>query len=197
MTSDALIPSERLAHAILVVRGQRVILDADLAALYGVETRILVRNVKRDSRRFPEDFAFQLTAAEWTALRSQSGISKGRGGRRYAPHAFTEHGALMAASVLNSATAVQVGLQVVRAFVRVRQFLAANEDLARRLAAIERRTNVHEVEIRNLSRAFRKLSEPPSPRASRRRIGFETTGGDPGSEGQGSRSRKRAQPSRA
>jgi hypothetical protein len=182
VTSGAVIPAERVVRAILVIRGQKVILDEDLAALYGVETRILIRAMKRNASRFPEDFAFQLSAEEWTSLRSQSGISKGRGGRRYAPHAFTEHGALMAASVLNSPAAVQVGLQVVRAFVRVRELLTKNEELARKVAALERRANVHEADLRNLTGAFRKLLERPSA-APRRRIGFvggeETGSKDP------------------
>ncbi len=196
-TSKALIPAERVARAILVLRGEKVILDEDLAALYGVATGHLVRAVKRNADRFPEDFAFQLTADEWSALRSQIGISKGRGGRRYAPHAFTEHGALMASSVLNSPAAVQVGLQVVRAFVRVRQLLATNEDLARKVAALERRTNVHEADLRNLSGAFRKLLETAPERSSRRRIGFEPGRGEPDESGPASRKVERPTSARA
>ena len=173
MTSNPHIPAERVARAILVIRGQRIILDDDLASLYGVETKHLVQAIKRNAGRFPEDFAFQLSAEEWAPLRSQIVTSKGRGGRRYPPHAFTEHGALMAASVLNSPTAVQVALQVVRAFIRIRQLLATNEDLARKVAALDRRTTVNETDLRNLSGAFQKVLEAAPSAPGRRRIGFK------------------------
>lgn len=133
--SLATIPVERVEQAILLIRGEKVILDADLAALYGVETKALNRAVKRNIKRFPSDFVFQLTDKEIAALRYQSGTSnlksqnatsRSRGGRRYRPYAFTEHGALMAANVLNSERAVQASVEVVRAFVRLRQMLASN-----------------------------------------------------------------------
>jgi hypothetical protein len=105
---------EIIAQRIHLVRGQKVMLDADLASLYGVETRVLVQAVKRNPRRFPVDFMLQLTDAEWVSLRSQNVTSKGRGGRRYTPYAFTEHGALMLSSVLNSETAAEIGIMIVR-----------------------------------------------------------------------------------
>jgi len=174
MTSGALIPADRVARAILPMRGQRVILDEDLAALYGVETRHLVQAVRRNADRFPDDFSFRLTAEEWASLRSRIVISKsGRGGRRHAPHVFTEHGALMAAAVLNTPVAVQVSLQVVRAFVRTRHLLAANQDLARRVATLERNAGRQESNLRALSEAFRERLEPRTG-TRRRRIGFAT-----------------------
>jgi len=113
--------AERVAHFILVIRRQRVLLDADLAALYGVETRVLLQAVKRNLRRFPPDFMFELSAAEWTSLRSQFVTSTPRlGGRRYAPYAFTEQGVAMLSSVLNSDRAIAVNIEIMRSFVRIR-----------------------------------------------------------------------------
>ncbi len=145
-------------------------LDADLAQLYGVETRLLVQAVKRNLARFPTDFMFQLDSAEWEALRSQIVISKGRGGRRYAPYAFTEHGALMLSSVLNSATAAEVGLFIVRTFVRLRETLAAHRELAMKLEELERKVGTHDQAIASLMNAVRQLMQKPvSPS---RPIGF-------------------------
>jgi hypothetical protein len=128
-TEYSLVPIETIAHKILVVREQRVILDADLARLYGVTTKRLNEQVRRNRDRFPEDFVFQLDAEETEVLRSHFATSKaGSGGRRYCPYAFTEHGALMAASVLNSPRAVEVSVYVVRAFVRMREMLAAHAE---------------------------------------------------------------------
>lgn len=115
-----LIPSENVERSILLLRGQKVMLDADLAALYGVETKELVRAVKRNLKRFPDDFMFQLTAEEFAALRFQSGTSKGRGGRRYRPYVFTEHGVAMLSSVLHSERAIQANIVIMRAFARLR-----------------------------------------------------------------------------
>ena len=117
-------PLARVADVIVVIRDENVILDTDLALLYGVQTRALMQAVKRNNRRFPLDFMFQLTRKEFDALRSQIVISKGRGGRRHLPYAFTEHGAIMAANVLNNERAVEASVQVVRAFVKLRQMLA-------------------------------------------------------------------------
>lgn len=129
-----LAPVQDITRAILVLRGQRVILDAELAALYGVTTKRLNEQVRRNRARFPEDCMFRLSAEEAQALRSQIATSKtpGRGGRRYLPYAFTEHGAIMAATVLNSARAIEVSLYIVRAFVQLRTLLATNRELARR-----------------------------------------------------------------
>jgi hypothetical protein len=130
-TDVAAIPVERIDRSILVIRGQNVLLDSDLAALYEVATGQLVRAVRRNADRFPPDFMFQLTAEEFAALRSHFGISKGRGGRRYRPYAFTEQGVAMLSSVLNSPRAILVNIEIMRAFVRLRQLLATNADLAR------------------------------------------------------------------
>jgi hypothetical protein len=132
--SEVPIPTEDIARAIFVLRGRRVMLDADLATLYGVSTKRLNEQVRRNLDRFPADFMFQLTGEEFAGLRSQSATSKpissGRGGRRYLPNVFTEHGAIQTANVLNSTRAVEMGIYVVRAFVHVRELLASNKDLA-------------------------------------------------------------------
>ena len=187
MTSEALLPAERIAARILVIRGHRVLLDADLAALYGVTTKRLNEQVKRNADRFPPDFAFELTRQEAINLRSQSATSSW-GGRRTLPRVFTEHGALMAATVLNSAPAVQVSLQVVRAFVRIRQLLATNEDLARRVALLERKAVAHETSLRALSDAFHQALQaaPPAPK---RRIGFGAESAAPSDEGKSNESK--------
>jgi phage regulator Rha-like protein len=161
---------ERLESTILLIRGQRVMLDSDLAETYEVSTKQLNQQLKRNRNRFPEDFAFQLTAQEFTSLRSQSVTSKQRGGRRYLPWAFTEHGALMLASVLNSDVAVQASVRVVRAFVRLREMVAANTQLARKLKDLERRLDSHDETIVDLFAALKKLLEPEAK--PRREIGF-------------------------
>lgn len=170
---------------ILALREQRVMLDADLAQLYGVETRVLVQAVKRNLARFPEDFMFQLTADEWTALRSQTVISnaEGRGGRRTAPYAFTEQGVAMLSSVLGSQRAIAVNIEIMRTFVRVRALAATHGDLAQRLAELENTTEAlaqqHDTFSRNtraqLKQVFdtlRELMTPPEP--PKRPIGFVT-----------------------
>jgi hypothetical protein len=169
------VPSERIESAIHVVRGQRVMLDADLAALYGVTTKRLNEQVKRNSGRFPTDFAFRLTAGDAGSLRSQFATSKiGRGGRRYAPLVFTEHGAVMLASILNSPTAVEVSVQIVRAFVRIRLMLASNVELAQKLEDLERR---YHSQFRVVFRAIQDLMAPIAP--PRKRIGFGDSPSDP------------------
>jgi hypothetical protein len=172
---SALVPVHDITRAILVLRGQRVLLDAELASLYGVTTKRLNEQVRRNLDRFPEDFMFQLTAAEATALRSQIATSNtGRGGRRYLPYAFTEHGAIQAANVLNSPRAVEMGIYVVRAFVQLRELLSSNKDLARRLdqleARIEKKLATHDDAIAAMLSAIRQLMNPPAPK--RRPIGF-------------------------
>ena len=145
---------------ILSLRGERVMLDADLAVLYGVETRTLVQAVKRNAARFPPDFMFQLGADEVAILRSQTVISKAvRGGRRYPPYAFTEHGVAMLSAVLRTERAVSVSIEIVRAFVRLRAMLAGHGDLARKLAALERR---YDSQFRVVFDAIRELMAPPS-----------------------------------
>lgn len=166
--SLAAIPIERVEQAILVIRGEKVILDSDLAALYGVETRSLLQAVKRNHQRFPSDFMFQLTRKEFDSLRSQFVISKGRGGRRFLPYAFTEHGAIMAANVLNSERAVQASVAVVRAFVRLRQMVVSNAELARKLEELERK---YDRQFKVVFDAIRQLMTPPEPK--RKQIGFQ------------------------
>jgi hypothetical protein len=165
-------PLEHIGNRILLVRGHRILIDADLAALYGVQTRALNQAVKRNAERFPPDFMFRLSARELENWRSQSVISNPRAkmGLRRAPLAFTEHGALMAATVLDSARAVQASLYVVRAFVQLRRFLASNKDLARRLAEHEKKLNTHDQAIAGLVDTIRQLMAPAPPR--RRPIGF-------------------------
>lgn len=157
--------------AIHLVRGQRVMLDSDLAAIYGVTTKRLNEQLRRNRSRFPSDFAFQLTAEELTNLRSQIATSSFHGGRRYRPWVFSEHGALMLASVLNSEIAVQASVRVVRAFVRLREMVAANTQLAAKLEELERRFDSHDQAIANLFTALKQLLEPSEP-TKRREIGF-------------------------
>jgi phage regulator Rha-like protein len=152
---------------ILLVRGQKVMLDSDLAALYRVETKALNRAVKRNGERFPEDFMFQLTLEETRSLRFHFGTSKERrGGRRYPPFAFTEQGVAMLSSVLRSQRAVQVNIAIMRAFVKLRQILSTHKDLARQLEAMEKK------QFKVVFDALRQLMQPIS--ASPKRIGFTT-----------------------
>jgi hypothetical protein len=175
---------ESISLSIASLRGQRVILDSDLAALYGVETKRFNEQVKRNLDRFPADFMFQLDAQEFDSLRSQFATSNaGRGGRRYRPYAFTEHGAIMAATILNSPRAVQVSVYVVRAFVRLREAAVLHQDLAERLASLEEKTESlamqHDTfsrntrnQLRQVFEALRELTVPPEP--AKRPIGFVT-----------------------
>jgi len=161
---------------ILLLRHQRVILDTDIADLYGVPVKVLNQQVKRNRERFPADFVFRLTAKEDEVLRSQSVTSKqGRGGRRYAPYAFTEHGAIMAATVLNSERAVQMSVFVVRAFVRLREMLATNRKLAGKIDELENRLDTHDSTIQDLIEAIKELMKPEDP--PRKSIGFQIPGG--------------------
>ena len=171
--TGGVIPLEKIEQQILTVKSYKVMLDSDLADLYGVTTKRLNEQVRRNRTRFPPDFMFQLTKEEAAGLRSQNATSKGgRGGRRYLPNVFTEHGAIMLASVLNTTRAVDVSVYVVRAFVRLRQVVAANKEVAAKLAELERRVSGHDETIRSVVTAIRRLmgSPPPSPR--RRAIGF-------------------------
>jgi len=169
-----------LESAIHFIRGQRVMLDSDLAMIYGVTTKRLNEQLKRNRLRFPPDFAFQLTVQEFrnlksriatSSLRSQFGTSSSHGGKRKLPLVFTEHGALMLASVLNSEIAVQASVRVVRAFVRLREMVAANAQLAAKLQELERRLDSHDEGIANLSAALKQLLEPSEP-TKRREMGF-------------------------
>ena len=161
---------------ILFLRQQRVIVDSDLAQLYGVPVRQLNQQVKRNPGRFPSDFVFQISRKEQAILRSQIVISSFEwGGRRYLPYAFTEHGATMAATVLNSRRAIAMSLFVVRAFIRLREVLATNRQLAAKLDELDKKLQTHDSTIRGLIQAIRDLSaaEPPA----RRRIGFQLPSG--------------------
>jgi ORF6N domain len=165
------VAAERVSQFILVIRRQRVLLDEDLAALYGVETRSLLQAVKRNLERFPSDFMFELSATEWAALRSQSVTSKpGRGGRRYAPYAFTEQGVAMLSSVLNSGRAIAVNIEIMRSFVRIRRLLEVDKSLARKFDRLERKLASHDQAILGILAAIRQLMNPPEPK--RRGIGF-------------------------
>ncbi|HMH30249.1 MAG TPA: ORF6N domain-containing protein [Steroidobacteraceae bacterium] len=170
------VPAEQIGRSILVVRAQRVILDSELARIYGVETRILNQAVKRNAERFPNDFRFQPTTAETAASRSQSvSLKRGRGQNiKFLPYAFTEHGAIMAATILNSPRAVGMSIYVVRAFMQLRELISSNKDLARRLdqleARIEKKLVTHDDAIAAMFSAIRQLMNPPSPK--RRPIGF-------------------------
>ena len=180
MTETGLVTTESVERAIIVLRGRRVILDSELAALYGVTVSVFNQAVKRNMERFPADFAFQLTREEYESLRSQIVILKaGRGAhRKYLPYVFTEHGAVMAASVLNSPKAVEMSVEVVRAFVRLRQILAANRQLAARVDDLERKMNqsnaAHSKNIGTLFDAVRSLMT--APEKPKRQIGFQTKG---------------------
>jgi len=169
----ALVPLDRIERAILVVRGRRVMLDSDLAQVYGVLTGRLNEQVRRNAARFPDDFVFQLTAEELAALISQIPISKiGRGGRRKLPWVFTEHGAVMAAHVLKSPVAVRASIQVVRAFIRLREVLASSAVLAHQLADLERRMVSHDRQFAVVFEAIRKLMGPPEPEKRKPPLGF-------------------------
>ena len=171
---------EDIEEKIYTVRGKRVIIDRDLAALYGIPTFRFNEAVKRNQKRFPDDFMFQLTAQEYAVLTSQFAMSKpGRGGRRTLPYAFTEHGAIMAANVLNSPKAIEMSVFVVRAFIKMRETLSNNKALALKLAELEKkltgRLNVHERAIVHVLGEIRKLmaSAEPSPEPQKRKIGFK------------------------
>jgi ORF6N domain len=171
MAKQIAVLAKRTESKIVFIRGVRVILDTDLAELYGVTAKRLNEQVKRNARRFPDDFVFQLSAEELANLRSQIVTSSaGHGGRRYLPYAFSEHGAIMAASILNSERADEMSLFVVRAFIRMREALAANQQIIAKLSEIERRVEGHDSDIQDLIEAIRELMEPPP--ANNRRIGF-------------------------
>lgn len=184
---STVIAIDSIQRSILNLRGQRVMLDADLARLYGVETKVMNRAVKRHRARFPEDFMFQLTPAEAASLRCQSGTSKMRGGRRYLPYVFTEQGVAMLSGVLTSARAVTVNVAIMRAFVEMRKVLMANADLAKRLSLLESEMAAHAAEfghhkaetIRALKTVFETLKglavQASQPEPKKDPIGFKVT----------------------
>jgi hypothetical protein len=169
------VSADQIESQIYIVRGQRVMLDADLARLYGVPTKVFNQAVKRNAKRFPDDFSFHLTAQEFTNLRSQFVTSSlGHGGRRYLPRAFTEHGVAMLATVLNSRTAIEVNIEIIRAFVRLRRLLATPGELAAQLHMLAETVQLHDEQIKVITEVLRKLMEPPpQPPPPKRRIGFQ------------------------
>jgi ORF6N domain len=170
MNSPEIAPD--VTNLILTVRGQRVILDSDLARLYGVATFRFNEAVKRNRHRFPDDFLFQLTREEAEGLTSQFAMSKpGSGGRRTLPWAFTEHGALQASNVLNSSRAVAMSVYIIRAFIRLREVLAESHAMAKRLAEVEKTLVTHDVALRDIYQKIRPLLLPP-PEPPRKKIGF-------------------------
>lgn len=169
-SQQSIVPVERIQNRILLIRGEKVMLDSDLAALYEVQTKVLIQAVKRHIDRFPDDFMFQLTKEEFGFLRSQVVTSKasGRGGRRYPPYAFTEHGVSMLSSVLNSPRAIQVNIQIVRTFTKLRKMLASHADLERRIARLEKK---YDAQFKIVFDAIRELMVPPEPK-NKTQIGY-------------------------
>ena len=175
MTKE-MVSADSLGAQILIVRGHKVLLDSTLAALYAVPTKVLLQAVRRHAARFPADFMFRLDAEEFVALRSQNVTSNlGRGGRRYAPYVFTEQGVAMLSSVLNSPRAIAVNIEIMRAFVRLREAIAGNQELARKFDELERRVSrkleSHDQAIAGILKAIRELMAPP-PEPRKRPIGF-------------------------
>jgi hypothetical protein len=167
----ALVPTEVIVTKIIFLRGEKVLLDRDLAELYGVETKQLKRAVRRNIKRFPEDFMFELSKEEWENLRCHFGTSSW-GGIRYAPMAFTEQGVAMLSSVLNSARAIEVNIAIMRAFVQLRKMIASNDELARKLRELEHRLEKHDKDIGLIFEAIRELMTPPEKPP--KKIGFKT-----------------------
>ena len=164
-----MIPQETIEQKILMIQGHKVMLDKDLARLYGVATKVLIQAVKRNKSRFPDDFMFQLNEVEFHNLRSQIVTSK-RGGRRYLPYAFTEQGVAMLSSVLRSKRAIQVNIAIMRAFVKLRKILSTHKELVHKLDQLERKTEKHDVEIKAIFDAIRELMTPPKKTAKKNRI---------------------------
>jgi hypothetical protein len=165
-----LMPLERIERKIYLIRGQKVMIDSHLASLYGVETKYLLRAVKRNGMRFPSDFAFRLGRDEFRNLRCQFGTSSLWGGRRYLPYVFTEQGVAMLSSVLNSPRAIRVNIAIMRVFVRLREILSTHKELAHKLRLIETRIDRHDHQIQSIFDAINQLISPPEK--PRRRIGF-------------------------
>ena len=168
------VPIETIESQIHIIRGKKVMLDVQLADLYGVETKNLNKAVMRNMERFPSDFMFQLTAQEFDRLRFQIGTSKkGRGGRRYPPYAFTQDGVAMLSSLLNSARAIQVNIQIMRTFTKLRELLVSNEMLRQKIEELEGKFAKHDKQFEAVFEAIKKLLTPPAAEP-KRRIGFHT-----------------------
>jgi len=159
-SGKSLIPQEHIENKILFLRGHKVMLDRDLADLYGVETKYLTRQVRRNQDRFPSDFLLTLTQQEFADLKCHFGTSSW-GGTRKLPFAFTEHGILMLSSILNSERAIQVNIQIMRAFVKLRELIISHKDLAQKLDLLERRYNQHDKDILVIFETLRRLMNPP------------------------------------
>ena len=171
VTHELAVSAEKIERIIYLIRGQKVMLDSDLAELYGVETKVLKRAVRRNRERFPADFMFPLINQELMRLRCQNGTSKmGRGGSRYLPYAFTEQGVAMLSGVLTSLRAIKVNVEIMRAFVRLRQVLSSHRELARKLEELERHLRNHDEQIQTIFDAIRQLMAKPE--AERKKIGF-------------------------
>ncbi len=165
------IVQEVIENKIYLIRGHKVMIDKDLATLYGVKTKNINKAIKRNIGRFPEDFMFQLTADEFESLRFQIGTSKqGRGGRRYSPYVFTEHGVAMLSSVLNSERAILINIAIMRIFAKLRHMLATHKDLAEKFNELERKYNQHDKDILVIFEAIRQLMEPPPVPATKPRV---------------------------
>ncbi|MGL3710912.1 ORF6N domain-containing protein [Leptospirillum ferriphilum] len=171
--SDSLIPVESITSRIFLIRGQKVMLDSDLAELYGVTTSALNQAVKRNTDRFPPDFMFQMTDPEFSNLKSQF-VTSSWGGRRKLPLVFTEQGVSMLSSVLHSERAIQVNIAIMRAFVQIREMLSTHKELAYKLEELERKVGIHDQTIVQLIEAIRQLMEPPAEK--RKKIGFTAAG---------------------
>jgi ORF6N domain len=172
MAKYSLIPVGRIENAILLIRGQKVLLDRDLAALYGVETKNLNKAVRRNLDRFPADFMFQLTKKEAESLRFQFGTLKRGQHFKYLPNAFTEQGVAMLSSVLRSRQAIQVNVAIMRAFVRLREMLSLHKELARKLSELEQKIEGHDIAIQSLFEAIRQLMSPDEAEKTKPEIGF-------------------------
>lgn len=166
--TTAIVPHDEIEQTILLLRGQRIMLDHDLAVLYEVPTKVLIQAVKRNIERFPPDFMFQLTNQEVSILRSQIVTSSRWGGRRHLPYALTEQGVAMLSSVLRSRRAIQVNIEIMRAFVRLKRMLSSDAELARRLVALEKK---YDVQFKAVFDAIRQLMAPPE--IKQRKIGFD------------------------
>ncbi len=170
--ASRVVPVEHVERAIHVVRGQRVMLDTDLATLYGVTTKALNQAVKRNADRFPEDFAYHLTYQEFTSLKSQIVTSNvGRGGRRKLPRIFTEHGVAMLSSVLHSPRAIRVNIEIMRTFVRLRRLMATPGELVEQITKLAETVQLHDDQIKIITEVLRRMNEPP-PEKPKGRIGF-------------------------
>jgi hypothetical protein len=167
---ESIVPVELIEKKILLIRRQKVMLSMDLAELYGVEHRVLMQAIHRNIDRFPEDFMFQLSPREFTNLKSQF-VTSSWGGMRKAPHAFTEHGALMAASVLNSKCAVEASVFIIRAFVRLREMISSHKALAEKLNELEKRLEGHDASITEIVKVIQYLAQPDGP-LKKKKIGF-------------------------